>query len=374
MKIMNRILIGLFVLFIGVISVLHPLTKDIKFSESENRILAQMPELTWKRLVSGNFTKDFETYLSDQFFNKEFWTTTKAIADKTVGKKENNGIYFGKDGYLFERFKKPNRQITSNIDHVNSFSNKVGTVNKYLMIVPTSIEFYPEKLPRFAYSEGQRQWLDIIQQNLDSSISYIDVYDPLSDSKNEPIYFHTDHHWTTHGAYIAYQIAAESLGFQALKKSDFTVETVSNNFFGTYDAKANDFTVKPDQIDIFKPKFNSAYTVEFDDGTQSLSSLYAYDYLQQRDQYSFFLNGNHGKVVIHSNVKNGRKLMVIKDSYAHAMIPFLANHYEEIHMIDLRYSREKLDNYIEKEAIQDVLFLYNIATFSEDPNLIWLNQ
>lgn len=370
MKICNQILIGLFVVFIGSLSILHLFSEDRAFSESENRPLAQMPELTWKRLVSGNFTKDFETYLSDQFAKKELWTGIKASTEKALGKQENNGIYFGKNGYLFERFDKPGKQLSTNIGYINQFS----AGNKYVMIAPTSIGIYPEKLPKFAYTEAEKHWIDFVQQQLETSVNWIDVYHSLLESKEEPIYFKTDHHWTTHGAYIAYRNAASPLGFSAYGKDDYTVETVSKNFLGTYDAKANDFTVKADRIDMYKPKFDASHTVEFDDGTKTLSSLYAWDFLQKRDQYAFFLNGNHGKVVIRSSVKNGRKLLVVKDSYAHALVPFLANHFEEIHMIDLRYSREKLDSYMEKESIEDVLFIYNIATFAADPNLIWLNQ
>lgn len=374
MKVMNRILIGLFAVFIGGISILHPLTKDVYFSESENRVLAQMPKFTWKQLASGNFTKEFESYVSDQFIKKGFWTGTKSVVEKAVGKRENNGVYFGKDGYLFERFEKPGEQLNSNVDYMNRFSGKIKGANTFLMLVPTSIEMYPEKLPRFAYTESEKYWMDVIQQLLNPSTTWLNAYNPLWEAKDEPIYFRTDHHWTTHGAFIAYQNAANAMGFQAFMKEDFTIETVSKNFFGTYDAKANDFTVKADKIEMYVPKFDVSYRVEFNDDTQVMDSLYAHDFLQKRDQYSFFLNGNHGKVVINSSVKNGRKLLVVKDSYAHALMPFLANHYEEIHMIDLRYYHEKLDSYIEKETISDVLFLYNIATFSEDPNLIWLNQ
>lgn len=374
MKIINQIVISLFLLFIGSISLFYILTDDRAFSESENRVLAQLPTFTWDKFISGNFTKEFETYLSDQFVHKDFWTGLKATTEKIALKKENNGIYFGKDGYLFERFTEPGKQFSSNINHLNLFAKNLQDVNMYVMIAPTSIEMYPEKLPKFAYSESQLSAITNIQEQLKASINWIDVYHPLSNSKHEPIYYQTDHHWTTHGAFIAYQAAANAMGFQPYTKDDFSIETVSTEFYGTYDAKANDFTTQPDEIELFQPKFEINYQVEFGDDTPPMDSLYARDFLQKRDQYALFLNGNHGKVIIRSSVNNGRKLLVIKDSYAHALIPFLANHFEEIHMIDLRYTHEKLDRYIEQEGIQDVLALYNIATFADDPNLIWLRQ
>ncbi|MBD7984152.1 hypothetical protein H9649_06135 [Sporosarcina sp. Sa2YVA2] len=374
MKVTNQILLSLFVLFIGGVSLTYVFTEDRAFSETENRVLAQMPTFTWDKFIAGKFTKEFETYLSDQFVKKDFWTGLKAVTEKVSLKKENNGIYFGKDGYLFERFPEPGKQFTANINHLNLFSDKLQGLNLYVMTAPTSIAMYPEKLPKYAYSADQLTALNTMKEQLNPSIHWIDIYKPLEDAKDEPLYYHTDHHWTTHGAFIAYEEAAKAMGLQAYTKEDFTIDQVSNKFYGTYDAKANDFTVTPDSIELYKPNFDIEYTVEFGDDTKNLDGLYAWEFLKKRDQYAMFLNGNHGKVVIHSTNKNGRKLLVVKDSYAHALIPFLANHFEEIHMIDLRYTHEKLDHYMEQQDIQDALVVYNISTFADDPNIIWLRQ
>lgn len=374
MKATNRILSCLFVLFIGGISLLYVFTEDRAFSETENRVLAQMPDFTWDKFIAGKFTKEFEAYLSDQFVKKDFWTGLKAATEKAALKKENNGVYFGKDGYLFERFPEPGKQLAANINHLNLFSDKLQGMNMYVMVAPTSIAMYPEKLPKYAYSADQLAAISAIKEQLNSSIHWIDVYNPLADFADKPIYYHTDHHWTTHGAFIAYEAAAKAMGIQPYAKEDFTIESVSKDFYGTYDAKANDFTIQPDSIELYQPNFDINYTVEFEDGTRALDGLYAWEFLEKRDQYAMFLNGNHGKAVIHSSVNNGRKLLVVKDSYAHALIPFLANHFEEIHMIDLRYTHEKLDVYMEQHDIEDVLVIYNIATFADDPNMIWLRQ
>jgi len=108
--------------------------------------------------------------------------------------------------------------------------------------------------------------------------------------------------------------------------------------------------------------------------TDSSDSLYEYSYLNKKDKYSFFLNGNHSLVKIQTSVKNNRKLLVIKDSYAHAFIPFLVNHFEEIHMVDLRYYHDNVYTYIENYDLKEALFLYNVANFSTDKNMVWLHQ
>jgi hypothetical protein len=374
MNLMNRIVIGVFLIFIGVITCMHILSKDVSFSEAENRVLSDFPKFTMDRFIAGTFTKDFEVYLSDQFAKKEFWTGLKAKAEKGKLKKENNGVFWGKDGYLLERFEKPDDQLKKNMESLMYYTKKASDVSSYLMLVPTSVGIYPEKLPLFAQTENQEDVLAGIKHQLSGSIRWIDTYNALVQSKKEQIYFHTDHHWTSRGAYVSYKAAAKALGFTPYAEDEFAIETVSDTFYGTHYAKVNDHSIHADTIEIYKPKFDVSYQVDIEDGQATMDTLYDWSYLKKRDQYAFFLSGNHSNVKIKSSVKNGRKLVLIKDSYAHMMVPFLANHFEEIHMIDLRYYHGNLYHYLAQNEIDDVLFLYNIATFSQDPNLVWLRQ
>lgn len=373
MKKVNQFIIGLFICFIGGISIMHMLSKDTSFSEVENRELMSFPKFSWERLVAGDFTDEFEVYLSDQFIKKEFWTGLKASAEKLLLKQENNGVYFASDSYLLEKVEKTTEQLNKNVETVKDFVNNTKGISSSIILVPTAIEIYPEKLPPFAQTVSQTKIIRNIKQNLSDSVNYIDPTEVLLKSKDEKIYFRTDHHWTMRGAYIGYVEVAKTLGFEPYKREDFLIENVSEDFYGTHYVKANDYKVKPDKIEIFKPKFDMAYEVELDDN-QIMNTLYNWDYLKKRDQYSFFLDGNHRKVIIRSNVQNGSKILIIKDSYAHAIVPFLANHFEEIHMIDLRYFRESVPAYLKENEIEDVLFLYNIVNFAEDRNLIWLRQ
>lgn len=374
MKRLNTIIIVVFAVFIGGITCMNLLAEDQPFSQAENRPLMQFPKVSLERITSGAFTKDVETYLSDQFVHKRFWTSIKASAQKAVLKKDNNGVYFGEDGYLFEKFEPPSEQIDANSESISRFLEKTKGVPVYGLLAPTSIEIYPEKLPEFAQTASETAAIHRVEEKVKGDISWIDTADALKAAKEQPIYFHTDHHWTTHGAYVAYQAAMEKMGMAPFSSDEFTIRTVSKNFRGTYDAKANDPSVEADEIDVFEPKFHVSYDVDIDDGQSKMDSLYAWEFLEKRDQYSLFLGGNHRAVTIHSNVKNGRKLMIIKDSYAHALVPFLANHFEEIYMVDLRYDHRDMAQVVKEKEIQDVLFVYNIAGFAEDENLIWLRQ
>jgi hypothetical protein len=370
---MNKLLIAIFLSFIGGIGLWNVMAEDVRFSKQENRILSPLPTFTASRFFSGDYTKEFEEYISDQFVWKKFWTGMKAHTERVALKQENNGIYFGKSGYLLEEFEKPKEQFQSNLNSIQYFTNKAKDISSYLLLVPTSVDIYKEKLPLYAASYSEKEIIDLAKKQLTGTLSFIDVYNTLLSKKNEPIFFRTDHHWTMRGAFYAYEVAAKTMGITPFKREDFSIEMVSKDFYGTYHSKANLQDIKPDQIEVFQPKFDVRYSVQYEDGERA-NTLYDWDYLSEKDQYALFLSGNHSLVKIQSTIQNGRKLAVIKDSYAHAFIPFLANHYEEIHVLDLRYYHMNIQEYLRNNEIHETLFLYNVANFSKDTNLIWLQH
>lgn len=372
---MNKSKSLIIVIFIGYISSLGVFTfmsETRSFSDRENRFLTQVPTFTLSRFMNGEFTRDFEQYVKDQFIWKDSWIVLKASAEQIQLKKENQGVYFGKDGYLFEPFKKPGKQLQKNIHTLNQFISKMDGFTSYMVLAPTSVEIYHNNLPAFAPSYSQRETLKDIKKEIPESIRYIDIYDTLFNKKKENIYFRTDHHWTMRGAYYAYQSIAKEMGITPVNMADFTHPIVSENFYGTFFSKANPRKIKPDTIEIFEPTFPASYEVHYVDTNKTSNRLFEFDHLSQKDQYRVFLDGNHPLVTIKSSVKNNRKLAVIKDSYAHAILPFLANHFAEIHVIDPRYYHSSIPDYFRKNDIHEILFLYNIVQFSTDTNLIWL--
>lgn len=369
----RKLITGGFIFFILAVGIWNMFTPDQEFSEQENRVLTQRPSLSIKGILTGKYMTDYEAYLSDQFAGKIGWTTLKAKAEQWQGKRETNGVFIAKDGFLLEKFAKKEDTFTRNIEQIKEFSQKNKARKVSFMLVPTSVEFYKDKLPLFAKVASQKTALEKAEGLLAESVKFINIYPSLHAHKQEEIYFKTDHHWTMRGAYYAYAEAAEALGFEPYSMADFSTRNVSTDFLGTYASKVVGFPVKPDVIEVFQPRFPVNYEVT-DEATEVTHSLYQWDSLQKRDQYSFFLHGNHSLQTIHSHVKNGRKLAIIKDSYAHVFIPFLANHYEEIHIIDLRYFHSGLNSYLEENKLDDVLLLYNIPNFMTDSNLIWLKS
>ncbi len=362
----NKIIIGMFLSFIFGISLTNLLTKDREVSETENRPLQQLPIFSFERLLSGRYTEQFDQYMMDQFIMKDNWVGLKSDVERVLfQKKENNGIYFAEDDYLLEVFTEAGPYYERNLEAINAFHDKLPDISSTVILVPTAVKIYEDKLPLFAPIYDQAEMLEVAQNSLTSH--FINAYNVLNKHKDEYIYYKTDHHWTTLGAYYIYQQLMKEWGM--VPYLDYKTEIVSTEFYGTYYSKANNYHLKPDEIEVYYPQDETTFSVTWDYQADILKGLYNYNYLNQKDKYSMFLNGNHPLTIVKSSVKNGKKLIVFKDSYAHNFVPFLAMNFEEIHMIDLRYFNLNPYDYIRQQGFEQALFLYNLSTFGSDSTI-----
>lgn len=361
-----------YLLVIGLIFLSLPLlllTKPVKpFSEFENRYLTTFPKFRWTNVQSGDFGKQMEQFMADQFPFRESWVTVKAMMEYVMNKRENNGVYAGKKGYLFEKITAPEIALEKQIESIDQFAQSIN-IPTYLMLVPNSAAILSNQLPRFAPIPEQHSYIDQATKLLEPNVTVISVFDALQKRKDEYIYYRTDHHWTTLGAYYAYRVFAEKLGITPFEKEVFDIKMVSNSFYGSLFAKSHFRHVEPDHIYLWLSKQPYLSTVQhMDDGTV-LTSLYDLEKLQQRDQYPVFLGGNHAWSIIKTQGAPKRTLLVIKDSYAHSLLPFLTLHYDEIHVLDLRYYNLSPKDYATSINADEVLILYNVATFQNEANL-----
>ncbi len=332
------------------------------FSENENRYLAKFPDVSLKSLADGNFMKDFDSYACDRFIFRDFFVSFKAGLERISLKKENNGVYFGKDGYLIPVFNK-NEEITDK--NINAIK-KLCETEKFrttLCVVPTAFEVKKDKLPVFAYNNDEKKTLDKINNAFkEEKIEVVKPLNLLSLYKDEYIYYKTDHHQTAKGGYLMYRCLSEALGYTPFNENAFNIKTVSKSFYGTSWSKAMTDGFGPDEIQVYEHKQKKKITID-------KGSLYDYSKLKTKDKYAFFLGGNNGLVKIKSSVGNGKKLAIIKDSYANNIVPFLVNHFEEIYFIDLRYFNEDIFEVFYKNNIRDVAVLCGVTTFSTDESL-----
>ncbi|MGO4792340.1 DHHW family protein [Paenibacillus sp. 2KB_20] len=374
-KINRKLLALLLLIFIGAITALNLVAPDRTLSESENRMLEQLPHFSLKALVSGDFTLDFEKYVSDQFVFRDFWIGTKTDTDRMMGKKENNGIYIGKDGYLIQNFIPPAEEDwKGKVDAIHAFDQATPKMQKYVMLAPTAAALYQDKLPKYAIIGDQEAYLQKVKQWLHPNLRFIDVFPSLYAERDQPIYYKTDHHWTTKGAYIAYLELCRQMGLTPQKEAEFNIQQVTDEFYGSLYSKSGFRHIQPDRLQLYLPKDQEKYTVTYVDEEKTTDSLYAMEQLQRKDKYAVFLNGNHARIHIKTANPSGRKLLVVKDSYANSLIPFLLKHYSEIHVIDLRYYEEDLASLANEQGIQDMLLLYNANTFFEDPSITNLTE
>ncbi|MFB5760551.1 DHHW family protein [Paenibacillus medicaginis] len=374
-KFNGKCLALLLLLFTGMVVVLNLVVPDRTFSETENRVLKQMPQFSMTALLSGTFTSDFETYVSDQFAFRDLWVGAKTDMDRLLGKKESNGVYLGKDGYLIQKFVPPAEgDLQAKIDAIQAFDAATPGLRKYMMIVPTAAAVLQDKLPKYADTGAEEAYLNKFQQTLPARFNFVDVFPALYAKREQPVFYKTDHHWTTKGAYTAYIELCKQMGLNPQKEEDFIVRQATHEFYGSLYSKSGYRHVQPDSIELYRPQHQEKYTVTYVDEDKTSHSLYAPEQLEKKDKYAVFLNGNHGLIRIETAQTNGKKLLIVKDSYANSFIPFLLQHFSEINVVDLRYYEQDLAEFVNRQGIQDMLLLYNANTFSEDPSIQYLSE
>ncbi len=341
--------------------------EDIFFSESENRILAQKPRFSMESLFSGEYMKDYEEYVNDQFVSRDNWITLKTYTDILLQKKEINGVYLAKDDYLIEQHL-PQDYSQEMID--GKLELLEGLVKEYpqtqVMLVPTADNILLEKLPAQAPYFDQKELLEQVEGKVGES-QVINVFDALTEHAQEEIYYRTNHHWTTRGAYYAYMEWAQVNNFSPVRYPLDSLQTVTEDFRGTLYSKIN-LPVEGETIQMFPQTEVLPVKITYDMGVSS-ESFYEEKYLAGKNKYGYFLDDIHGLVEIETTSPIRKQLFVIKDSYANTMLPLLATHYEKIYVLDLRYFNGKLFDFMQscdEYGNMDVLVLYNCIHFLED--------
>lgn len=362
-----KILAIIFIIFLNTFFILGIVQKDAVFSENENRVLSRVPKLTFDNISSGRFSKKFEKYCADQFPNRELFIKLKTKTDIIFGKKEENNVFIGSDGYLIEKFQNPdNEAIYQKLLAINKFTQKYSNINHYFIIVPNASDIISDKLPKNAPTIVQRPFIERFFDNLDSKINKINLYDEFYSYNEHPIFYRTDHHWTSDGAYQAFLKLASSMNLN-VNSDYYDRHLVSDSFFGTLASKVGFYDKSGDEIYVYLPKNKSEDTVVsyVEEKTKS-PSLYDTTKLESKNKYELFLKGNHPLIKIKTSARNTKTILIIKDSYANCFIPFLTPFFSNIIVIDPRYYFEDLYELVEMENVTDILYLYNANTFFDD--------
>lgn len=386
----DKLMIGLFSVIMAVIVIVTIVQPKAEVSENENRTLAKLPTvfdttkaedaanflstIKWKYIADRNgnaFKDDFEAYLCDHIVGRETWVRACNTMQRLSGKKEINGIYTVGDQMVQTFTEYDKDAVNASIKAMNAFAAKFPEKQFYFMLAPTSQEIFDATIPQYVGTISEKFFIDNTYGKL-QGIMPIDCRSALAVNSDEYIYYRTDHHWTSLGAFYAYQSAADILGYSAYQLNSFNIEAASDDFRGSLYSRTLDDSITPDAIDYYFLKDgepNVKMTCIDHGKTNVYDSLYVWEFLKTKDKYSSFTGSNVPVVTIETDVDTDKTLLIIKDSYAHSLIPFLSKHYSKITMIDMRYINTSISRIINLDEYQQVMFMYNVISFADDSNL-----
>lgn len=344
-KITSAVFIAILVMFFALI-VVFP--KDERASVQENRELAAMPKVTLNSVLSGDFESGFETYLTDNVgFRSHLvdigsrFENMRGIQSKNSGRivEVSGGQLVLNDRKIMEVFHENPDARNLYISVLNDFSKGInGSTKMYLMLVPTQIEF--DKSRYRLLSDSEKSTIDSIYSSLEN-VKCVNVYDKLKANASDYIYFRTDHHWTQRGAYLGYKSIMEASGDTAVPLNSLTHKKLSG-FLGYLYNQANvpEYSEYADDIEYFEGDENYTFLAKGPDENGNTAQYNPKIYCPPTDGsaplYSTFMGGDHAFAEIDTKVKGGKTALVIKDSYANAVLPLLTNNYSKIIVIDPR--------------------------------------
>ncbi len=334
------------------------------FSEAENRYLKVFPKFTVSTLLNGEFMEDVDTYLNDHFAGRPIWVSGQSMIEYVTGKREISKIFVGKTALQGHMDAADNKLTLKNIEGINAFQEKYK-LPTYAMLIPSSTDIQSYKLPKFAGGWDEKSYIDGVYQQLNEKVTTVNIYDVLKENSDEYIYYNTDHHWTSSGAYLAYHELAAKMGLPVHSRVDFNITEISRNFFGTYHSKTGFPFATADIIEVYQHGEVRGFSVFDGKETTEKGSIYFNEFLPRKDKYSYFLGQVQPYVTIKTASTSGKKLIIFKDSYAHCLVPMLLDDFSEIRLVDLRFINPMtMDKLLEIENYNEVLFLYSTDVFS----------
>lgn len=370
MKTAKYIQIAIFFLLPMILLLGSVVSPDRESSQRENRNLTQLPKLTAASLFSGDYMTRFEKYMSDQVVGRDGFVAAKTFLNRATGKTEQNGVYIGEDGWLFEEPSKyDDEKVSETIDAIRSFCEECEIENQMFVLAPNSSEIVADKLPKHLSFESQENQIQKIYSRLPEKINCIDAEGALKNGGNpEKLYYKSDHHWTSSGAKSVFDTVSKIWELD-VDSVNYQTYALSDSFFGTLSSSSGIYD-NPDVIEAIIPE-NSAGTYIVLNSSQKTKSVSMFDLskLENGNQYEVFLGGNFSKLTITTTSNTENRLLLFKDSYANCMLPMLTPFFSEIVVVDARYFTDDIKAVVNGGEFTHMMFLYNVNTFLEDTSL-----
>lgn len=388
----NIILFALVIFSLATVNILN--TNKPKISITEKRILKPMPEFSLHSLTEGEFLKDFDEHFADTFVFRDNFVEISKNLNKCRGLNSNDDIKIA-ESYGDNTFASPNSNEYDKVDvniknedpvtilfkdnralsihkfypekaknyanAINKFANKLSEdIKVYSIIVPDQIEFIKDE--RFkSMSDSEAFTLEYVYSYFGDRVIPINIYESLKKNSDKYLYFNTDHHWTALGAYYGYTSFIKALGENPEPLSAYDIIEFEN-YLGSRYPLNEDLAQNPDTVQVFRHKNINEFEYYINnEGEYRKSDLLNMSYKDKENKYGAFLGGDSPLSKIISSNKNQKKILVIKDSFGNAFVPFLAPHYEEVYIVDPRYIDQSVYQLIEQNNIDEVLFLNTIS-------------
>ena len=286
-------------------------------------------------------------------------------------------MYNCKNGYLINKPVSTENNLDKNIGAVADFAKSIDTPTT-VMLVPSTGYIVDDVLPTFHDKYNDDEDISKISSTLSKDkIGFVDLRERFkSEYKNgSQLYYKTDHHWTTKGAYTGYRELCKALGVTPIDDSTLKKDSYPG-FYGTTYSSSGFWLTPPDNIEIWNNPKNSDrnISVKITEGAniKTSGSMYFTDHLKEDDKYPVFIDGNHALTEItNSNAKNGT-ILLIKDSFSHSLAPFLAENYSKVVLVDLRYYKESVSDLVTTYNPEQVVVLYGIDNLATDTDIVWL--
>lgn len=366
-----------FLIFIYGMALWFLFSPKTDYSSSEKRYLQKFPDANVEKVLSGEFGSEFETFFADQFPQRNTWVGLNAYTALAEGNNGASGVYNCKNGYLINKPVSTDNSLDKNVGAVVDFAKTIDAPTT-VMLVPSTGYIADDVLPTFHDKYNDDEDISKISSTLSKEkIGFVDLRERFkSEYKNgSQLYYKTDHHWTTKGAYTGYQELCKALGITPIDDSTLKKDSYPD-FYGTTYSSSGFWLTPPDNIEIWSNPKNSDknISVKITEGAnvKTSGSMYFTDHLKEDDKYPVFIDGNHALTEItNTNAKNGT-ILLIKDSFSHSLAPFLAENCSKVVLVDLRYYKESVSQLVSTYNPEQVVVLYGIDNLATDTDIVWL--
>lgn len=372
MKMKRIISAVVFIAFLVGVAAMFVLLPKEAVSTHEKRVLATFPELELKTIADGSYGRRLETYLSDHFPFRQFWVGIHSYTQLLAGGNGLSGIYQAGDGRLIAAPDAFNEeQAIRNISRFRQFAEQTG-LPAAILPVPSAGFVMEDLLPENHQQYWDERLFEVLAEQA-GDLKIIDLRERfLSMEERLELYYRTDHHLTSAGSFAMYEAVCQAMD---LESKAFSLKETVDGFYGTGYSRSGLWLTEPDRVELWTADAPGDYTVTVYEGAkeETFDSLYFRAHLDAADKYPVFLDGNHSLVTIENAAcQNGRRLLLIKDSYAHCFATFAAENYEQICMVDLRYYRGDVKALKEEMGSTEILYLYGVENLASSTDIGWL--